>query len=127
MSEVTTTDATETVEQYLSMWNETDPDRRAEHIAPAWARECRYVDPVLEAEGRVALSEMVAGVHERFPGHRFERTSGVDTHHDQVRFGWKLVAPDGAVTVAGIDVGTIEPDGRLRSITGFFGDLPATE
>jgi hypothetical protein len=50
--------------------------------------------------------------------------SGVDTHHDQVRFGWELAAPNGSVVVSGIDVGGLAPDGRLRRITGFFGELP---
>ena len=67
---------------------------------------------------------MVAGVHQKFPGHRFRRVSGVDAHHDQVRFAWELAAPNGAIVVAGIDVGMLGPDGRLRQITGFFGELP---
>jgi hypothetical protein len=34
------------------------------------------------------------------------------------------VTPDGTVALAGIDVGEVGEDGRLRRITGFFGDLP---
>jgi hypothetical protein len=79
---------------------------------------------LLEAEGHAALSDMVAGVHAQYPGHRFRRVSGIDTHHDQLRFAWELAAPDGAVTVAGIDVGALVSDGRLQRITGFFGELP---
>jgi len=45
-------------------------------------------------------------------------------HHDQLRFAWELAAPNGAVTVAGIDVGALASDGRLHRITGFFGELP---
>src|SRR2546422_10225120 len=97
-------DVTTTVETYLAMWNETDPARRARLIEEAWTGDARYVDPVLEAEGHEALSEMVAGVHDRFPGQKFRRTSAIDTHHDQVRFTWELAAPEGAVTVAGVDV-----------------------
>jgi hypothetical protein len=118
-------DVTAVVDTYLEMWNEEDPGRRAEQIERAWASDGSYVDPLLEADGHAALSEMVTAVHQQYPGHRFRRTSGVDAHHDQVRFGWELAAPDGAVTVAGIDVGTVARDGRLLSITGFFGDLPA--
>ena len=118
-------DATTIVDTYLAMWNETDPKRRAQLIARAWASDGRYVDPMLEAEGHAAISEMVAGVQAKFPGHRFRRLSGVDTHHDQLRFAWDLVTPDGAVVVAGIDVGAVGPDGRLRRITGFFGEVPA--
>src|SRR5882762_1300042 len=84
-----------------------------------------YVDPMLEAEGHAGLSEMVTGVQARFPGHRFRRVSGIDTHHDQVRFAWELVAPDGAVVVGGIDIGALAADGRLRHIAGFFGAPPA--
>jgi hypothetical protein len=117
-------DVTTTVDTYLAMWNETDPGRRAEHIRRAWTEDGRYVDPLLEAEGHAALGDMVAGVHEQFPAHRFRRTSGIDTHHDQVRFGWELAAPDGAVAVAGVDLGSLSDDGRFRAIAGFFGELP---
>ena len=118
-------DAVNTVDTYLAMWNETDAAERARHIARAWAADGRYVDPMMEAAGHAALAEMVTGVQTRFPGHRFRRVSGVDVHHDQLRFGWTLEGPDGAVVVAGVDVGALAPDGGLTRITGFFGDLPA--
>jgi hypothetical protein len=65
-------------------------------------------------------------VHGKFPGHRFRRVSGVDSYQDQLRFSWELRAPDGTITGAGLDVGELAADGRLRRITGFFGELPAT-
>ena len=117
-------DVDTTVETYLAMWNETDESRRAGFIEQAWEANGRYVDPVLEAEGHSALSTMVASVHDRFPGQRFRRTSGIDAHHDSVRFAWELASENGEVTVAGIDIGVLGADGRLQSVTGFFGDLP---
>jgi hypothetical protein len=117
-------DVTTIVDTYFAMWNETDPAARSTYIEQAWASDARYMDPLLEADGHDGLSQMVDGVHAQFPGHRFRRLSGVDVHHDRVRFAWDLVAPDGAVTVAGIDVGELADDGRLRSITGFFGEPP---
>ena len=123
MGDVMTT--VDTYLTYLAMWNETDPTRRAGHIAQAWAGDGRYVDPLIAAEGHSALSAMVDGVQAKFPGHRFRRVSGIDTHHDQLRFAWDLVAPGGAVVVSGIDVGALAADGRLTRITGFFGELPA--
>src|SRR5262245_40226730 len=57
---------------------------------------------------------MVAGVQTRFPAHRFRRVSDIDSHHHVLRFGWKLVAPDGAVVVTGLDVGELAADGRLQ-------------
>jgi hypothetical protein len=117
-------DITTTIDTYLAMWNETDPARRAVHIRKAWTDGGRYRDPQLEADGHAALADMVAAVQARFPGHRFRRVSGIDAHHDLLRFAWELAGADGAVAVGGIDVGELAPDGRLRSITGFFGDLP---
>jgi hypothetical protein len=110
---------------YIDMWNATDADERAALIEKAWVTDARYRDPLLEADGYDGLSEMVANVHAHYPGHVFRRTTGVDLHHDVARFGWELVAPDGNVFVGGIDVATLADDGRLRSITGFFGEPPA--
>ena len=121
------TDITETVDTYLAMWNEDDPSRRAELIEKAWVPDARYVDPVQEADGYDALSNMVDAIHAHYPGQQFRRTTAVDTHHDEVRFGWELGVPGGDVTVAGIDVGILATDGRLQRITGFFGDLAAAE
>ncbi len=120
-------DVAATVDTYLAMWNETDPERRAALIAEAWAPDARYADPMLEAEGYERLSELVAGVHAQLPGHRFRRTSGIDEHHGLVRFAWELATPDGAVAVAGLDVGVLAEDGRLRQIMGFFGELPTEQ
>jgi hypothetical protein len=129
VSETTTTDITDittVVDTYLAMWNEPDPAARAALVGAAWAADGHYVDPVQEARGHDALSDMVAAVHQQFPGQVFTRTSEVDTHHEAVRFGWQLGDPDGGtVSVAGLDVGQLAPDGRFRQIVGFFGDLPS--
>jgi hypothetical protein len=114
----------DTVDMSLAMGNETDPTRRAAHLAHAWTGDGHDGDPAQEASGHEVLSAMVAAVQARFPTHRCRRRSGIDCPHDPCRFGWELVAPDGAVVVAGIDVGALAPDGRLRGFVGFFGELP---
>jgi hypothetical protein len=118
---------TTVTDTYLRMWDETDSAARAALIEAAWAPAGRYADPLQEAEGHAALSEMAAGIQAHYPGHAFRRTSGVDAHHDAVRFEWELVGPDGTVVVAGVDVGTLDGDGRFAAITGFFGPAPALE
>lgn len=122
-----TADHTATIDAYFAMLNEPERDRRAALTRQAWTEDGAYYDPLLEAHGHDALVEMVAGVHAQFPGQRFVRTSGVDAHHGLVRFGWELTDGEGPVTVAGIDVGIVAPDGRLSRIAGFFGPLPDHE
>jgi hypothetical protein len=122
-----TTDITATVDAYLSAWNERDPQRRAELLERAWSEQGRLIDPPLAAEGHAAISDMAAAMHEHYAGHGFRRASDVDAHHDQLRFAWELVGPDGAVTLAGLDVGELAPDGRLLRVTGFFGELPGRD
>jgi hypothetical protein len=119
MSHVTTT-----VDTYFEMLNETDPERRNRLIERVWTADARWIDPPLAVQGYAAIDAKTAGAHGQFPGHSFRRTSGVDCHHDQLRFGWELAAPDGTPALAGIDVGELAPDGRILQLTGFFGELP---
>jgi SnoaL-like domain len=123
MTDVMTKDATAIVEAYFAMWNEGDGDKRAQHIQEAWADSGRYVDPSRDAEGHAALSEMVEVARGQFPGFTLRRSSGIDAHHDRIRFTWEAVAPDGTVPLAAIDFGVLASDGRLQGITGFMGEL----
>ena len=68
---------------------------------------------------------MAAALQTQFPGHTFRRTSTIDAHHGFARYEWELVAPDGAVALAGLDVAEVGDDGRLRRVVGFLGPIPA--
>ena len=111
----------EVVDGYFAMWNETDPARRREVIEATWAENASYVDPMFAADGPEALDDMVAKVHERFPGHRFRLTGTVSAHNDRAWWGWELAGPgDGTPVACGVDFAVPAPDGRLREVTGFF-------
>ena len=61
------------------------------------------------------------------PGCRIDPASGVDEHDGRFRFGWVMRDAEGGVVVEGVDFGTLGADGRISSITGFFGPLPPLE
>lgn len=120
-------DLNDIVDTYFEAWNEPDAGTRRTLAEKAWAADARYVDPVSDVTGAGGFAGMVAGIQEHYAGHSVVRTSAIDQHHDQIRFEWELRAADGAVVVAGVDYGELAPDGRLQSITGFFGPVAQEE
>jgi hypothetical protein len=118
------TELTTVVDTYLEAWSEPDADRRAKLIADTWVADGRIVDPPLTGEGHTGIDELLQAFQTHYAGHSFRRVSGIDSHHEYLRFAWEMVGPDGTVAVTGLDVGELAADGRLARITGFFGPLP---
>lgn len=121
---ISPTEVTTVVDTYLASLHETDAAKRATLVTEAWAPDGHFFDPLQEAQGHAALAEIAPLVHEQFPGARFRRRSGIDLHHNFVRFAWDLAAEDGSVIIDGIDVGLLDEAGRLLYIVGFFGNPP---
>ncbi len=116
--------ATRIVTQYMAAWNEADPAARDDLLHQCWADGGVYVDPNVELDGREALSQHIAKVQAARPGARLEFMSGVELHHNVVRFLWRLVRADGTHGDTSIDFGEFGSDGRLVKIIGFFGPAP---
>ncbi|MFD0360896.1 nuclear transport factor 2 family protein [Nocardia sp. GCM10030253] len=113
------------VARYFAAWNATDADVRAKAVADAWTEDGFYTDPLADVSGHDAVAAAIGGVHEQFPGFEFRQTGPVDGHHDTARFSWELVSvADGSAPVAGSDVITLAPDGRIISVFGFLDRVP---
>jgi len=115
----------ETVKTYIAAWNEPDAAKRKPLIDACWGDEGRYCDPQADVTGRAALDATIAAMHAQAPGATIDLISGIDQHHDQIRFAWAFRTADGNVPIRGIDVGEVAPDGRLARIVGFWGEPPA--
>ena len=113
-----------TVTQYMAAWNEPEATARSALLAQCWSDGGIYVDPGVSLAGRDALNAHIATVQASRPGARVEFMSGIDIHHDVVRFLWRLIRPDGTGGDISIDFGEVGPDGRLVRIIGFFGAPP---
>ena len=125
MTDITTTEPTTVlVDAYFEMWRATDAAQRRALVEQAFIPDGRHVDPHADAIGHDELVEMLAGVHQGYPGFSIERTSGIDEHGDQLRFAWRLASADESLVIDGIDVAERAADGRLARVTGFWGDLP---
>ena len=117
--------AQEIVDAYGAAWNEPDEAKRRALLERAWADDGAYTDPQSNVAGREALIALIGGMHSQMPGARIEATSGVDVHHDKLRFAWKFASGDGSMMIDGIDFGELADDGRLKTIVGFWGEPPA--
>lgn len=115
----------EIVLTYVAAWAESDEEKWQILLETCWAEHGIYTDPRNEAVGREALAQLIKGFKEqRFPGHRLLFTSGINSHHGQLRFTWVMVNPEGRNVLEGTDFGEVGPDGRLIRIVGFFGPPP---
>jgi len=116
-------DASQVAAQYIAMWNETDPGRRDDLLASHWASDASYVDPMMSAAGPVQISAMVGGLHQRYPGFRFQLKGQPDAHAGNLRFSWTLgpaAAPD---MIEGTDFAQLD-GGRLKFVVGFLDKVP---
>jgi len=113
----------ELITRYCAAWGEPDPERRGQLLKEIWTEDGTYTDPTAHVTGRRELAEHIGNVLAHYPGGQVVRTSVLDTHHDMVRFTWKMVLADGRSLPEGIDFGELSGDGKLRRIVGFFGPL----
>ena len=114
-----------TIDTYLEAYAEADPVRRKELIGRVWAADGRLVDPPIEGAGHDGIGDVAAALQSQFPGHTFQRTSGIDAHHGFARYEWTMLAPDGTTVLTGLDIAEVADDGTLQRVVGFFGPLAA--
>lgn len=112
-----------TIESYVAAWQEKSSGKRFEFLTHCFAENGRYVDPTADVSGRERLNAHIGEILESSNG-RVEITSSPVSHHDVVHFTWHMVAPDGAIMVAGHDFIRLDEDGKIAHLAGFFGDPP---
>ena len=120
-----TTALTEILQAYADAWGDIEPSKRQELLDKSWSEDGVYRDPTGEAAGKTAWMAHIAGFHASMPGHEMRLTSGASEHHGHIYFSWRLTNPQGEVVTDGVDFGTLDADGRIAQIVGFFGPPPA--
>jgi hypothetical protein len=114
----------EVVTRYMAAWNEPETARRQALLEQCWSDGGVYLDPKISLAGRDELASHIAAIQAARPGARLAFMSGIDVHHNVVRFLWRLVRADGSLGDISIDFGEVGADGRLVRIIGFFGAPP---
>lgn len=117
------TDASNTAERYIAIWNEEDADRRRALIAESWAENATYIDPLMRGEGHEQINALVEAVQTRFPGFRFNLIGAADGYGGNLRFSWGLGPNGSEAIIKGTDFALLE-GGRLKAVHGFLDLVP---
>ena len=116
----------EVVVRYLAAWNEREPAKRRELVAKTWAEDGTYVDAARDGHGHDKLDAMIATAQGHFPGYRLNLASGIEVHHDYLRFSWAAGGTaDAPLFIKGTDFVVLADDGRIKSVVGFTDAAPA--
>ena len=131
----TAMDVNQAVVNYIAIWNERDAKRRRALIAQTWSEDGSYVGPTREGVGHDAIDAMIATAQQQSvlplaqgqsPGWRMSLASGIDTHHNYVRFSWTVGGTaDAPLYTKGTVFAILAADGRLKSVIGFTDAAPA--
>jgi hypothetical protein len=117
-------DAQGIAQRYIASWNEADGAVRRRLVDELWTEDARYADPMMNADGQDGITNLIGGVHTRFPGYRFALTGQADGHGPYLRFSWSLAPAGGDAVARGTDFAAVAADGRLAQVTGFLDQIP---
>ena len=113
------------IDGYCEAWCTADRAARSALLDRAWDERGTYTDPTAHVGGKGALNDHIHGFLTQYPGSTIVRTTGIDCHHDKLRFGWRFQLADGTVPIEGLDFCELSPEGKILHIVGFFGPLQA--
>ena len=96
------------VEAYVAAWNEPDAAARMKILGGCWADDATYLDPNADLRDARRSATHITKMQAGRPGARIEFMSGIDLHHNVVRFLWRLVRADGSAGDVSIDFGEVD-------------------
>lgn len=104
---------------YVAAWNEDDPNRLREILDACWAEDGLIIANHEHIEGRETLWRHIIDWRRKTPGYRGLLISNIEHHHDVFRFTAVILKADGSQHGQALDIGELNPDGRIRRIITF--------
>jgi hypothetical protein len=112
----------ETLALYFQAWNEPTRDGCARLLAACAARRVAYVDQSYTCGTIDELAARILKSRKEAPEFRVAFTTAIDGYDDTFRYGW-VFAVNESVRIPGLDVVVRGKDGKIASVTSFFGVL----
>ena len=108
----------------LEVFDERDPDRRAEAIKRIFAEDVRFVDHNGTHDGRTEIGAAVDRLHSRFSDFRFAPAGEPQVLESAARLNWKFGPPGQPAKITGTDTIMVR-DGRVSVLLVFLDHAPA--
>ena len=112
---------------YFKAWNDPTPDGCARMLNAACAPRVHYFDPKYTCRSVDELAARIQRGRADFPDSRVDVTSAIDGYDDTFRYAWLFVFEPAKIRLPGIDVVVRGKDGRIATLTSFFGTLESVE
>ncbi|NIB39839.1 nuclear transport factor 2 family protein [Pseudomaricurvus alkylphenolicus] len=119
-------DFPESLVHYLAAWNELDTSKVREHLDRSCSPDVLFIDPANTTRNIDELEAMIIKGRVDRPTASYHRVSGVDGHNLRYRYLWE-VRIGGDPLLPGMDVTTVNEEGKILQIDGFFGPFPELE
>ena len=113
-------DAGERVDQWFAMWSDGDAASRTAALASLAAPGVRMRDRFSAVDGVDELTAHIAAAQRFMPGLRLQREGNARHCQGVVVADWVAVGPDGQPRGRGTNVFTLDPDGKVETVTGFW-------
>ena len=114
-------DAAALVDAWFAAWSERDEAARRNSLAAIASPDVRMRDRFSSVEGADELMPHISAAQHFMPGLRLLRKGDIRHCQGTVIAEWTAVGPDEAPRGQGTNVFTLGPDGRIESVTGFWG------
>jgi hypothetical protein len=101
----------------LAVFDQRDPQLRAEAIATTYADDVQWIDDEGVATGHVELNAKAAELQEKLSGLHFVKAGPVRQTRGLGFLAWELRAPDGGAVASGFDVAEISDERIVRMWT----------
>jgi uncharacterized protein YndB with AHSA1/START domain len=112
--------APDTVDRWLAAWSEPDATAREQSLAAIGTPDLEFHDKFSCVAGDDDLKAHLAAVHRFMPGMRLERRGDIRHCQWQVLADWVAVGPDGHERGRGTNLFSLDADGRIVTVTGFW-------
>ncbi|MEW1866673.1 nuclear transport factor 2 family protein [Streptomyces caelestis] len=104
--------------RYPASGNERDPAGRRAMADGLWTDDAGCADPIVAAEGRDAIDDVVATARRQFPGPGCRPAGKADGHHDVAHPAREPAPAGGPAVIAGLAV-MVTGRARPRRVHGF--------